>query len=552
MGYCSKCGEKNEIPKVTPSFGTSLRCHKCHASLISVYESSPGCPNSIEPSEVKAFFGYDGCSLGHPRCPWCQKINYSVVFPERGCQLSWYTNREQENPQANFVVNIECFHCGKSFFVEWDGWPFISWLRCNFCSVIGSVKLQFMAIPENRRSDFESDIGRKAATLPYKRDDQGGLIWVACPNCLDRALANHHQNNVAVEKTVAKSVDSKEINKVDPLISSTTTNAFNKENNNADLHAALLNKIEVYCEAMRHLATCPNFNDLEFERVDNILSKVGANLGPQKRRELLSQSQFSLPAKTKEGGLEELRVMLIGSLASGFKAFNEILYKTSPTSETANEVIRIIKSYEVDPLLTFMKGDKESHDESVENKNSVPLRVTCVHCGESFMIGEDAYIIRDEDKFDSLDQANAKIIVMGEMSRNPDLVSSSSRIRTDEKMKQNELKKVAQIKEAIVKGQHRSWYCGKCRNTNQYSFEASVPVSSSSNVSAPVVMARQSCYNCGTLNKVNKCPECSRFICEACGAPCKKCQKLFCTNHCKYTSNGWLCDKCSSEQEKLF
>jgi hypothetical protein len=121
----------------------------------------------------------------------------------------------------------------------------------------------------------------------------------------------------------------------------------NKEKKeHSDLRSALLNKIEVYAEAMRYLATCAHFDASEFERVDEILSKAGASLGPEKRHEMLSQSRYILPTKTT-GGIEELRVMLIENLAQGFKAFNEILCKISPTPETAREVKRIVDKYKI-------------------------------------------------------------------------------------------------------------------------------------------------------------------------------------------------------------
>lgn len=115
-----------------------------------------------------------------------------------------------------------------------------------------------------------------------------------------------------------------------------------KESNH--LRADLLNKLEVYAEAMHYLATCGSFDAPKFERLDSILSKAGADFGPEKRRELLSQSQYILPTRTT-GGAEELRVMLAENLAKAFKAFNQALYEVSPTPETAREVKRILDKY---------------------------------------------------------------------------------------------------------------------------------------------------------------------------------------------------------------
>jgi hypothetical protein len=70
-------------------------------------------------------------------------------------------------------------------------------------------------------------------------------------------------------------------------------------------------------------------------------SKVGADLGPQKRLAVFYHAQFIL------GGFDELKVMTIESIVAGFKAFNEILCKISPTPETANEVKRIHEKYKI-------------------------------------------------------------------------------------------------------------------------------------------------------------------------------------------------------------
>jgi hypothetical protein len=117
-----------------------------------------------------------------------------------------------------------------------------------------------------------------------------------------------------------------------------------KEKGSNHLRADLLNKLEVYAEAMHYLATCEHFDASKFERLDDILSKAEASFGPEKRRAMLSQSQYILPTRTT-GGVEELRVMLAENLAKAFKAFNEILYKISPTPETARDVKRILDKY---------------------------------------------------------------------------------------------------------------------------------------------------------------------------------------------------------------
>ena len=118
---CSSCGHKNPLPLTTPAFGTSLICSQCKASLIRVSDANQR--PYIPPREVALFFGYEGCSLLHPRCPSCRAINYSVIVPERGYSVSFYWNKEQENPDAAFVVDVNCSHCQKPFVIEWDEDP---------------------------------------------------------------------------------------------------------------------------------------------------------------------------------------------------------------------------------------------------------------------------------------------------------------------------------------------------------------------------------------------------------------------------------------------
>lgn len=118
---CPTCGQRNSISHNTPAFGTALICGQCKASLVLVGDARerPYTP----PREVEVFLGYHGCSLLHARCPSCRKTNYSVVVPERGYSVPFYWNREQENPNAAFVVSVTCPHCEKPYVIEWDEDP---------------------------------------------------------------------------------------------------------------------------------------------------------------------------------------------------------------------------------------------------------------------------------------------------------------------------------------------------------------------------------------------------------------------------------------------
>jgi hypothetical protein len=112
------------------------------------------------------------------------------------------------------------------------------------------------------------------------------------------------------------------------------------------MRGELLQKVEVYAEAMHYLATCGTFDEKKFAELDAILHKAGVAFGPGKRREMFAEAAFMLPARST-GGAAELHVQLQDALAQGFQMFNELLAKSSPTPETAREVMRIIEKYKV-------------------------------------------------------------------------------------------------------------------------------------------------------------------------------------------------------------
>ena len=91
------------------------------------------------------------------------------------------------------------------------------------------------------------------------------------------------------------------------------------------------------------------------------------------------------------------------------------------------------------------------------------MRITCGHCSETFVIGEDAFLVTDEDKYRTLSEADAKVIIMGTNTRKPDMVMHWTR-PTSEKERIDEQRKAAEIKNAINQGESRSWWCGKCYN----------------------------------------------------------------------------------------
>lgn len=118
---CPACGQANAVARAAPPFGTAVICSNCKASLIRV--ADPNQRPYTPPREVALFLGYQGCSLLHARCPSCREVNYSVLVPEKGYATSFYWNRQQENPNAAYVVNVKCPHCERPYVIEWDEDP---------------------------------------------------------------------------------------------------------------------------------------------------------------------------------------------------------------------------------------------------------------------------------------------------------------------------------------------------------------------------------------------------------------------------------------------
>ena len=98
------------------------------------------------------------------------------------------------------------------------------------------------------------------------------------------------------------------------------------------------------------------------------------------------------------------------------------------------------------------------------------MKMTCSHCGETFVIGEDAFLVTDEDKFRTLREAGAEGLILGRLTRKPDMVMHWTRPTSAEERSQ-EQRKATQIEVAIARGEQRQWWCGKCHNEtpNAYS-----------------------------------------------------------------------------------
>lgn len=119
---CLACHNRTPVPVSNPPFGTPLRCIYCQTPLIRPSMLDEYSPLKTSAKLLEQVYGYSGRYLEHPRCPRCNTINYSIVFPERGQYIGWYSVREPEKPEA-YRFTVSCVQCGKDFHIEWDENP---------------------------------------------------------------------------------------------------------------------------------------------------------------------------------------------------------------------------------------------------------------------------------------------------------------------------------------------------------------------------------------------------------------------------------------------
>ncbi|MFZ3150799.1 MAG: hypothetical protein WA116_03855 [Anaerolineaceae bacterium] len=117
---CMTCHKQTPFPESDVPWGTALICIHCHTPLIRPDLDNP-LPTS--PERLNMFYGLLDRGLEHPRCPFCGKINYAIVFPAKGMKLAWYVVPESENP-SGFRFKVVCVNCKKDFYIEWDESPF--------------------------------------------------------------------------------------------------------------------------------------------------------------------------------------------------------------------------------------------------------------------------------------------------------------------------------------------------------------------------------------------------------------------------------------------
>ena len=103
------------FPIDTPPCGLVLICQCCGAPLTHIDSKTDNVPAKF----IQSVFGYHNRCLVNAACPWCHKIVYAITAPAN-CRLGGYVGREQENPNALFRMEIDCVHCGKNFWMEWD------------------------------------------------------------------------------------------------------------------------------------------------------------------------------------------------------------------------------------------------------------------------------------------------------------------------------------------------------------------------------------------------------------------------------------------------
>jgi hypothetical protein len=89
---CMACYKRTPVPISDPGFGTPIRCVHCQRPLIRPSEPEEGAPLSTSPELLNRTYGYSARYLDHPRCAWCKRLNYSIVFPEKGRLIGFSCN----------------------------------------------------------------------------------------------------------------------------------------------------------------------------------------------------------------------------------------------------------------------------------------------------------------------------------------------------------------------------------------------------------------------------------------------------------------------------
>jgi hypothetical protein len=113
---CLSCHNETPFPTNTPPCGIALICQHCGVPLMSI---SPAL-DFVRPELVNWQFGYMNRCLLHVPCPWCMKTNYAITAPANCAGRCYYAIVKPQNPAAIFRMQVDCVHCKKEFWMEWD------------------------------------------------------------------------------------------------------------------------------------------------------------------------------------------------------------------------------------------------------------------------------------------------------------------------------------------------------------------------------------------------------------------------------------------------
>jgi rubrerythrin len=115
----------------------------------------------------------------------------------------------------------------------------------------------------------------------------------------------------------------------------------------------------------------------------------------------------------------------------------------------------------------------KSAQKEVKDVSSESFRLRCAYCGEVYLIGEDAFLVTDDDILATVQETGGELSTWGGMARRagPDLAMRYPTERAiPERLKvarKEERMKAARICSALTRGQPRSWLCNKCNDANK-------------------------------------------------------------------------------------
>lgn len=97
-----------------------------------------------------------------------------------------------------------------------------------------------------------------------------------------------------------------------------------------DLEEWVKNRVRVYLEAAKYLATCGPYDAEKFEHVQSILAKVGADMSSEEKRRTIASVRFLMPNAAGAGPWDQMKAMEHQSLAEACRTFGQILQHGSP------------------------------------------------------------------------------------------------------------------------------------------------------------------------------------------------------------------------------